>query len=83
MAAARALSEGLVVYEEEDEEHGIGGGEGDARDHVDGLCHTDRVRRLFFADLDETWLKEIVLLMKDEILYQLATGLINTVALAY
>lgn len=61
-----ALRERLIVNEEEDEKHGVGGGEGDARDHVDGLRHADRVRRFFFANLDETWLKEIIMQMNDD-----------------
>lgn len=52
--------------EEEYEKDGVGSGEGDARDHVDGLGDADRVRRFFFANLDETWLKEINLQMNDD-----------------
>lgn len=52
--------------EEEYEKDGVGSGEGDARDHVDGLRDADRVRRFFFANLDETWLKEINLQMNDD-----------------
>lgn len=59
--AEAALSEGLVVDEEEDEKHGVGGGEREARYHVDRLRHSDRMRRLLFTDLNETWLKEIIL----------------------
>lgn len=53
------------MNEEEDKKHSVGSGEGDPRDHVDGLRHSDRVRWFFFANLDETWLKEIILQMKD------------------
>lgn len=53
------------MNEEEDKKHSVGSGEGDPRDHVDGLGHSDRVRRFFFANLDETWLKEIILQIKD------------------
>lgn len=49
------------MNEEEDEKHGVGSGKRDPRDHVDGLGHADRVRRFFFANLDETWLKEIIM----------------------
>lgn len=52
-----ALRERLIVNEEEDEKHGVGSGERDPRDHVDRLRHADRVRRFFFANLDETWLR--------------------------
>lgn len=53
-----ALRERLIVNEEEDEKHGVGSGERDPRDHVDRLRHADRVRRFFFANLDETWLRD-------------------------
>lgn len=55
------------MNEEEDEKHGVGSGECDPRDHVDGLRHADRMRRFFFANLDETWLKEIIMQMNDDI----------------
>lgn len=58
-----ALREGLVVDEEENEEHRVGGREGDTRYHVDGLRNSNRMRRFFFPNLDETWLKEIILEM--------------------
>lgn len=69
VAASRvktALRERFVMDEEEDEKDGVGGGEGDPRDHVDGLRHADRMRRFFFANLDETWLKEIIWQMNDD-----------------
>lgn len=65
VAEKAALREGFVVNEEEDKKDRVRSGEGDASDHIDGLRHADRVRRLFFADLDETWLKEINLQMND------------------
>lgn len=65
VGAEAALREGLVVNKEEYEKHGVGSGEGDTGDDVDGLRHSDRVRRFFFANLDETWLKEINKQMKD------------------
>lgn len=43
--------------EEEYKKYGVGSGEGDARDHVDRLRDPDRMRRFFFANLDETWLR--------------------------
>lgn len=64
--AEAALRERFVVDEEEDEKDGVGSGEGDTGDHIDGFRHTDRVRRFFFANLDETWLKEINLQMNDD-----------------
>lgn len=45
--------------EEEYEKHGIGRRESDARDDVNSLRHSDWMWRLFFTDLDETWLKNI------------------------
>lgn len=65
-SAEAALRERFVVDEEEYEKDGIGSGEGDARDHVDRLRDADRVRWFFFANLDETWLKEINLQMNDD-----------------
>lgn len=54
------------MYEEEDKKHSVGSGESDAGDDVDRLRHADRMRRLLFTDLDETWLKEIILQMNDD-----------------
>lgn len=52
--------------EEEDKKDGVGSGESDASDHVDSLRHADGVRRLLFTNLDETWLKEIILQINDD-----------------
>lgn len=75
--AEAALRERFVVDEKEDEKDGVGSGEGDARDHIDGLRHTDRVRRFFFANLDETWLKEINLQMNDDTIRKANCGVIH------
>lgn len=61
-----ALREGFIVDEEENQKYRVGCGEGDASNDVDRLRHADRVRWFFFADLDETWLKEINLQMNDD-----------------
>lgn len=60
------LRERLVVDKEEYEKHGVGSGECNPGDDVDRLRHSDRMRRFFFANLDETWLKEINLQMNDD-----------------
>lgn len=60
MADEIALREGLVVNEEEYKEYGVGSRESDASDHVNCLCHSDRMWRLFFANLDEARLKKII-----------------------
>lgn len=52
--------------EEEDEKDGIRSRERDPGDDIDGLCNSDRVWRFFFANLDETWLKEIILWVNDD-----------------
>lgn len=52
--------------EEEDEKDGIRSREGDPGDDIDGLRDSNRVRRFFFANLDETGLKEIILYMNDD-----------------
>lgn len=48
----------LIVNEEESEEHEIGDWKGDPGYHVDRLRHSNRMRRLFFSQLQ----KESVLL---------------------
>lgn len=53
------------MNEEEDKKHSVGSGKGDAGDDVDRLRHSNRVRGFFFANLDETWLKEINVQIKD------------------
>lgn len=54
------------MNEEEDEKHGVGSGKCDPGYDVDGLRHSDRVWGFFFANLDETWLKEINLQINDD-----------------
>lgn len=48
------------MYEEEDEEYGIGSGERDAGDDIDCLGDTYRVRRLLLPDLNETRLSDVM-----------------------
>lgn len=52
--------------EEKDEKHSVGSRECNPGDDVDGLRHSNRMRRFFFANLDETWLKEINWRMNDD-----------------
>lgn len=45
------LRDAFIVNEEESEEHEIGDWESNPGYHVDRLCYSDRMRRLFFPQL--------------------------------
>lgn len=55
-----ALRKRFVVNEEEDEKDSVRSWKRNPGDYVNSLRHSDRMRGFFFANLDETWLKEII-----------------------